>query len=305
MVLETLAVAVTTVLLVVNGVFSLFSWWGDAESLGMGRGTREVLTQTFSNTPYAPAPWTFAAWIFVFAAQFALLGHAWSYACRQRAERASSPLLYPVLGLANAVNIGYVYAVGHSAEQLSLALISVEALALCVCLAVVAASLRRKETGVADVGSCDKWCTRLLSLNALALSAGWAVICVFFHVSAVFGEDSDLHVETIATCVLCLLAAVTVSYFLLEATILDRYLRFVFVVYPMVVWWLGGVLARQWNDEFDDISRNNLLAFVLLVVFCGLFVVRLVLMVLFGCFRPLIRGGIKDDIMGLALIPYS
>ena len=304
--LETLALSVTTVLLVVNGVFSLFSWWGDSASLGMGRsGTRESLTQRFSVTPFAPASWTYAAWSVVFASQFAVLGHAWSYACRQKVERASSPLLYPVLCLAYLVNVGYVYAVGHSAAELSLALISVEALASCVCVAVVAVSLRWKETGLADLGPFDKWYTRLISLNALSLSAAWTLTCVLFHISSVLSEDSNLHEETIATCLLSLLGAATVSYFLLEATILDRYLRFVYIVCPIVVWWLGGVLARQWDGEFGDISRNNLFAFVLLVVFCGLFVVRLVLIVLFGCFRRQLGGGSKDDIMGLALIPYS
>ena len=272
----------------------------------MGRsGTRVSLTERFSGTPFSPASWTYAAWIFVFAAQFAVLGHAWSYAFRQKTERASSPLLYPVLCLANTVNLGYVYSVGHSAAALSLALISVEALALCVCAAVVGVSLRRKEAGLVDVGSLDKWFTRLVSLNALSLSAAWTVICVLFHISSVLGEDSELHRETIATCLLSLLGAITVSYFLLEATILDRYLRFVFIVFPVVAWWICGVLSRQWDGQFDDISRNNLFAFVLLVVFCGLSVVRVVLIVMFGCFRRLTSSGSKDDIMGLALIPYS
>ena len=304
-VLETLALAATTLLLAASAVLGFFSWWGDSRALGMGSGTREGLTERFAVSPFSPADWTFAGWIAVFAAQFSLLGHAWSYACRQKVERASSPLLYPALSLSSVVNVGYVYAVGHSARPLSLALVSVEALVLCVSVAIVGASLRRREIGLTDVKPVDKWCTRVLTLNALSLFAAWAVLCALFHLAAVFGEDTDLHGDTIATSLLSLLGAITVSYFLLEATILDRYLRFVFVVYPTVAWWVGGVLSRQWDGDFGQISRNNLLAFVLLVAVCGLFVVRLVLIVLFGCFRPLAGGGGKDDVLGLALIPYS
>ena len=295
---EAVVLAVTTVLMAANTILSLLSWWGDPHSLRMGRGTRAALTEHFSVTTFSPASWSYVAWVLTFVAQFAWLGHWWSYTCRQRVIRASSLLAHPFVWLASLVNVGYVYAVGHVATQLSLALIAVEALAFCACVGLVAFSLRRKDTGLDDLKPFDKWATRVLALNGLSLTAAWAVVCTLFHLSSILAEDTNLHGDTIATCLLSLLAAITIGYFLLEATILDRYLRWVVIVYPAVAWWVGGVLAL---GEFSDISRNNLFAFVLLVAVCGLFVVRLVLVVLFGCFRPLVGGGGRE---GIALIPY-
>jgi hypothetical protein len=265
----------------------------------MGEGTREGLTRPL--TPFSPAPWAFAAWVVVLAAQFAWLAHAWSYSCRQQTYRGSSSLLYPVFWVGCLVNIGYVWAAGHGAEELSLALISVQSLALCVSVATVALSLRRALTGLTDVKPLDNWFTRLVTLNALSLYAAWSVLSALHHLAFVLDRDSELHGDTVATCLLSLLASLTLSHFLLEVTVLDRYLRHVVVVYPAVAWWLGAVLDRHWENSFSDISRNNLFAFVLLVVTGGLFLVRLVLIAVFGCFRPLVA---RDDITGIALIPY-
>ena len=302
--LETVALGVTTVLLALNTILSLYSWWGDSRALALGRGTRERLTEDFSSTSLSPSAWVYSGWITVFAAQFSWLGHAWSYSCRQKVTRASSPILYPLFCVANLANVGYIYAVGHLAVQLSLALICIVALSLCVSVGVAAASLRRRETGLADVKPVDKWSTRLLQINALSLYASWSVILVLFHLAAVLREDTSLQRDTIATCALSLLSAITVGYFLTESTILDRYLRWSVVVYPTVAWWVGGVLSRHWDGEFSGISRNNLFAFVFLVVACTLTVTRLVLVGLFVRFRSLAGGGAREDIAGIAFIPY-
>ena len=300
-VLETVSLAVTLVLLAVNTVLSVYSWWGDADALGMGEGTREGLTTWRFRTPFSPAPWTFAAWVIVFAVQFAWLIHAWTYACRQKVERSISPLIYPVFWIVCCLNIGYVYSVGHLANELSLALIAAEAFTLCLAVGAAAVHLRSFVTGLKDITTADKWLTHLLTVNGLALYATWTVLSTLFHLASVLNEDSDLHVDTITTCLLSLLGSLTVSYFLLEATILDRYLRYVYTVYPAVMWWLGGVLD---DKDYNDISRNTLLALILLVVVGGLLLVHLVLMVVFCCVRPLVGGGGRDETDGVAIIPY-
>ena len=299
---ETLALALTTLLLGVNTSFAVYSWWGDA--LGIGERTREGLTTLKFRTPFSPAPWTFGAWLAVFIMQYVWLIHAWTYVCRQKTQRASSPALYPCFWIVNCINIGYVYAVGHLANELSLALIAAEAVILCVSIAIVAVSLYQNVNGLMEISTGDKWSTRLLTLNGLALYATWAIISTLFHTASVLNEDTDLHNDTITTCLLSLIAALTISYFLMQATNIDRYIRYVITVYPIVMWWLGGMLSEQWDEEFDGISRNNLFTFVLLIVVGVLLVVHLVLIIVFSCTRPLVGGGGRDDIDGIALIPY-
>lgn len=300
--LEIQALLLTAVLLVFNAVFSLFSWWGDADALGMGEGTREGLTSF--RTPFLPVPWAFSAWIVVFVLQFAWFIHACFYACRQRVERAIHPILYPIFWVASCVNVGYVYAVGHSVNELSLALIAVEAILLCFCVAVVAVYLRRLTTGPKDVPFIDKWFTHLITVNGLAFYAAWTLLSTILHIAVVLKEDSDIHNDTIGTCLLSLLSALIIGYFLLEITILDRYIRYVNTVYPAVIWWLVGILAEHWDKDFNGISRNNLFAFVLMLVVGVLMVIHFVLIWVFQRTRPFVGSGGTDDTDDVALIPY-
>ena len=303
-VLETLTLAVSSVLLAINAVLSVFSWWGEADALGMGVGTREGLMASRFRTPFSPAAWTFAGWIVVFAAQAAWLLHAWSYTCRQKVERTISPLVYPVFWITCCVNIGYVYAVGHLADELSLALIAVEGLIMCAAVALVAFHLRKLATGLKEVTCPDKWSTHIFSLNGLAFYATWVLLSTLFHVAAVLQNHTDLHPETISTTLFTIVGALSICYFLLEVTILDRYLRYVNSVYVTVIWWLGGTLAEQWDTDFSDISRNDLFAFVLLMAAGSLMLIHLVLIIVFARVRPFVGGGGSDDDDGAALIPY-
>lgn len=302
--LETQALLFTAVLLVFNTVFSIFSWWGDADALKMGEGTRVGLTSSSFRTPFLPAPWTFSAWIVLFVMQFAWLIHACTYTCRQKVERALSPILYPAFWVACCVNVGYVYAVGHLANELALALIAVEAILLCFCVAVVAVYLRKFVTGIKEITFVDKWLTHFITINGLAFYATWTILSLLFHIGTVLREDTDIHSDTIGTCLFCLLGALTIGYFLLEATILDRYLRYVNAVYPAIIWWLAGTLAEQWDNNFDGISRNNLFVFILILVVSGLVVVHLLLICVFARVRPFVGDGGRDDTDDVALIPY-
>lgn len=302
--LEAQALLLSVVLLVFNAVFSIFSWWGDADALGMGEGTRERLTSSRFRTPFLPVPWAFAGWIVVFLLQFTWLIHACLYTCRQGVERTLHPILYPIFWVACCVNVGYVYTVGHSTNELSLALIAVEAILLCLCVAVVAGYLRRLTTGPKEVPFMDKWFTHLITVNGLAFYAAWTVLSTLLHIAVVLKEDSDIHNDTIGTCLLSLLSALIIGYFLLEITILDRYLRYVNAVYPAVIWWLVGTLAEHWDNDFNGISRNNLFVFVLVLVVGVLMVVHFLLICVFQRTRPSVGSGGSDDTDDVALIPY-
>lgn len=286
-VLETLALLATPVFLAANAALSMYSWWGEPERLGMGDGVQEAIMASPYRTPFAPVTWTYAAWLAVFAVQGLWLVYAWSYACRQKRERTIFPGVYPAFWLACGLNIGYVYSVGHGMLELSLALVAAETLVMYVCVGFVARYLRAATTGLKDITRSDKWATHFLTLNGLAFYAAWLTIFTLLQLGAVLENNADVHPNTVGTILLSLLGALIVCYFLLEVTILDRFLRFVVLVYPAVVWWLVGTLIEHWNREFEDMSRNSLFVFVLMCVGSVLLVLHLVLILVFGCVRPM------------------
>ena len=271
----------------------------------MGDGSQKTLTSSRYETPFTPAPWAYAAWLVAFAVQALWVTHAWSFTCRQNKERAVSFAVHPTLWLAASLNIGYVYAVGHGSAELSLAMVGVETLVVYVCFAIAAVHLRKATTRLNEVTARDRWAGHLLAVNGLSLLVSWLTILTFFHLGVVLHDRADVESSTVGTIILSLLAALIVCYFLLEVTILDRYLRYALLVYPAVVWWLAATLFRNWDGEFAGIGRNNLFAFVLMCAVAALGVVRLLLVLVFYWVRPLASGGEGDGDDNIAeMIPF-
>ncbi len=131
----------------------------------------------------------------------------------------------------------------------------------------------------------DVWLTRILSLNGLCFYAAWTTIASLVSVSIVAQHSSHHSPSDSGTISLVLLTVTVIVYFLLENTLFDKFLRYVFSVYPVVIWALIGVLSKHWSD--DDAKRNNIYTLVLLLVVCLLSAVRIVLFIAFTIFRPL------------------
>ena len=74
------------------------------------------------------------------------------------------------------------------------------------------------------------------------------------------------------TVALSLLLIVVVIYATLENTVLFKVLRYVFSVYPVVIWALVGELSAHWGAPGEE--RNSRFTLGLLVVTVALFIVR-------------------------------
>ena len=72
---------------------------------------------------------------------------------------------------------------------------------------------------------------------------------------------------------------------ILENTVFDRYLRYAFAVYPVIIWALSAVVANNWDT--DNPTGPNIFSLVLLVLTIVLALLRIVLFIIFTIFRPL------------------
>ena len=132
----------------------------------------------------------------------------------------------------------------------------------------------------------DLWITRLLVTNGLVVHATWLAVATHINLGVVLQYFAGVASGTTGTIVLWVLSLVVLGYFALENTILDRYTRFIFMVYPVLIWALTGVLSAHWGKETPN-TNPSILTAMLLVLAVVLFLARAVLVVLFALFRPL------------------
>jgi hypothetical protein len=84
------------------------------------------------------------------------------------------------------------------------------------------------------------------------------------NLTAAVQYDADYNGSSAAYIALSLLAATVITYFILENTVFDRYLRYAFAVYPVVIWALSAVLAKKWSSS--NPSGVNVFTLVLVIV---------------------------------------
>ena len=83
---------------------------------------------------------------------------------------------------------------------------------------------------------------------------------------------------------LSLLTAEIIVWFLLEQTVLEKYVRYIYTIYPVLIVFLVGVLVEHWNRGMEA-SRNYIFALGVLVLVGVLQVARLVFAVIFYLVR--------------------
>ena len=271
-------------------VACVYAWWGDPGRFGLEESLRDAF-QGGHTLAIQPVLWVHAVWLLAFLWEAIWLLYAISFLCKQRTPRTISVGVFPLFAAACACNIGWVFSWGNQFPELSLAFVALQSILSLTAVAVLTVHLYKITPDVKYDFSCNINFAKIVVLNALMLYGVWSVIVTLINLGAVLQKDAGLHIETTSSVILSLLSSITVSYFILENTILDRFLRAVFVPYPLVVWFLGCVLAEQWQglDDFatEGQLRNVIFSLVLCCVVGGLLLVRCVLWLLFALFRPL------------------
>ena len=204
--------------------------------------------------------------------------------------------------------IGWFYSWGNEYPQGALAFILLMAISLYVAIGMLSYHLYRKTKDLEEEGQkCDLWMTRIIVLNGLSLYASWVSVATCLNVGIVIqyytptgaglgiegsgsaaesgngsggGLNTPLDVNSV-TVTLALLAFIVLLYFVLENTVLDRFTRFVLVVYPTVT------VQGQWN-KYEN-PQNQIFSLALLSVVILLACIRVVLLIVFACVRPVGR----------------
>ena len=307
---ETVLLALASVGFVANIIINVFAAGsvGDIAKFGFKNEIAVYRTQVI------PASWTFSIWGLIYAWQALWLLYGWSFVCRPRAQRTIFWGVYPMFLFVCGAIIGWFYTWGNEYPQGGLVFILLMTISLYAAIGMLSYHLYQKTKDLEKEGQkCDLWMTRIVVLNGLALYASWVSVATCLNVGIVIqyytptsagleiegsgsaagsgnGSGGGLNTPLAAdsgTVTLALLAFIVLVYFVLENTVLDRFICFVLVVYPTVIWALSGAVQGQWN-KYEN-PRNQIFSLVLLGVVILLACIRVVLLIVFACVRPVGR----------------
>jgi len=308
---ETVLLVLASVGFVANIIVNVFAAGsvGDIAKFGFKNEIGVYRTQVI------PASWTFSIWGLIYAWQVLWLLYAWSFVFRPRAQRTIFWGVYPTFLLVCVAIIGWFYTWSNEYPQGALPFILLMAILLYVAIGMLTYHLYRKTKDLEEEGQkCDLWMTRIIVLNGLALYASWVSVASCLNVGIIIqnytptvaalgltegsgsvagsgnGTDGGLNTPldvNSGTVTLSLLALIIVVYFILENAALYKFTGFVLVVYPTIIWALAGIVQGQWNKHENP--RNQIFSLVLLGVVILLASIRVVLLIVFACARPLVR----------------
>lgn len=285
LVFELLLIFLASIAYAVKVGVCVYGWWGDPSTIALELSLPSAFLEY--SLPISPPLWTQALWLLIFSWEALALLLAWAILFRPRTPQLVFPVFYLFFTLVCLLHIGWVFAWGRKLLPVSLTLVAIQTVVLVVCMAILTTYLYYIRGSLKFYYSCNFWSTRLLVLNCTVAHATFSFILTLFNLAALLVSAANLAEETASTILLSILASCVITYFLLENTILDRFLRYVFASYPVVLWTLIGVLVGVWQGEESLTERNHLFVLVLTCVVGALLLLRVLLWCVFGCARPL------------------
>jgi len=144
----------------------------------------------------------------------------------------------------------------------------------------------------------------VLIQNGTAIYATWTTIASLINLNIAFQYAGHYDPEVTSLVCCSILIAIIIGWFILENTILDKYVRYIITQYPVVIFASGGIVDSQMAksasagpDSPDPIPESvAVLGWTVLSVASALFLFRLAIVIYRFKFQPLYSG---DEPSGL------
>lgn len=281
-VVELIILIVTSVVLLV--VF-ITNGLANVPNVGFANNTGDISDRFYLQV--TPAGWTFSIWGVIYFWQVLWILYTWSFVFRPSTPRTVSWITLLLYTCGNLCNIIWIYVWGNTYPQVAFPFIFLIWAFLVAAIAIETVQLDRV-TPVMQTQmkyKIDLWITRLLVTNGMVIYVTWLTAATHINFGIVLQYFANVSPITTGAVVAWLLSVIILGYFALENTILDRFTRFIFMVYPTLIWALSGVMSAHWGQEDPDTAPVLTLLLLLLVII--LFIARVILVILFAFFRPL------------------
>ncbi|XP_013413395.1 uncharacterized protein LOC106175794 [Lingula anatina] len=239
-----------------------------------------------------PAGWTFSIWGIIYFWQVCFLIYALVSLCRKgpKGYLYVNPGLLPAgtfifYIVNNLCNISWLFL--WDRQILWGALIVIALMPFTLWVALVFCHLRLDSIAYQLIGmnsGKDIWLIRFLVQNAMAFYATWVTIATLLNLSMVLSYVTKAVTQDVAcTIALGILSAEITTWFILETFVLDRYVRYTFAPYPVIIMALIGSMSKNW----DPTKRNSIFTAVLLGIAGVLTIVKVSVIIYRHIKRPL------------------
>ena len=220
-----------------------------------------------------PAGYTFAIWSIIFIWQGVWVAYAWSFLCRSKAYRTINTGVYIGFAAVNALNITWVFVWGYLHITIACGVLFGLNVFFYPTIGLLVGNFYKNSSKSDNLDNILTW---VLPINGVFFYATWTTIASLINLAVILQYTATIGIFTATqsgTVSLSLLLIVLVIYSTLENTVLFNALRYVFSVYPVVIWALIGELSVHWGAAGEE--RNSQFTLGLLVVTVALFIVRI------------------------------
>ncbi|KAG9283315.1 hypothetical protein AMEX_G2070 [Astyanax mexicanus] len=270
------------------------------------QGTGPFLRKTANisdqyNTQITPSGWTFSIWGVIYFWLTALLIYIVSTIFRRNAygQMYCSPAVLPygffISWTVNIlINIAWLLLWDREVMIGALILLALVAFTNYLTIFFSCHGLKIYGAWLNKYHNIDLWCIRVLVQNGLAVYATWTSIATLINLAIVVSYNGSMDRSDAATLSLSLLLVEVAAWFILENFVIDKHVRYILTVYPVIIVALSGNMTKNFDRSAP--SRNAIFTAALLALACVLFAVKVCLMVWRHLKRPLYSGSDEEEV---------
>ncbi|XP_039983481.1 uncharacterized protein si:ch211-161h7.5 [Xiphias gladius] len=236
------------------------------------------------DTQITPSAWTFNIWSVIYIWLTAMIIYILTGLCRKNGYGYvyCSPAVLPYGFLISwclnlCLNIGWLLVWDRGAMIAALVFLI---LVICTNYSMICFTcygLHIYGAWLEKYHKADLWLLRVLVQNGVMIYTTWTTIATLINLTIVLTYDAKMSPADAATISYSILTVLLLVWFVLENVVLDKHVRYILIIYPVVIWGLSGNLDK--NFDAKSPSLNGIFIAVLLAIASVLFVVRIVLVV--------------------------
>ncbi|XP_061569412.1 uncharacterized protein si:ch211-161h7.5 [Cololabis saira] len=251
-------------------------------------------------TEITPSGWTFSIWSIIYIFLALVLVYTLSGICRRNTYGyvyCSPPVLpygFFVSWCLNLIlNIGWLFLWDRKIMPAALVFLILVTLTNYTTIFFSCYGLKNYGAWLNKYHKVDLWLHRVLVQNGVAIYATWTTIATFVNLDVVLTYDTNISSTDASTISLSLLTVVLFVWFVLENSVLEKHVRFILTIYPVVIWALTGAFTK--NSNAAVLTRNNFFIAGVLGMACVLCAARVFLVIQKQIKKPIYRDVNPDD----------
>ncbi|XP_061778422.1 uncharacterized protein LOC133569816 [Nerophis ophidion] len=244
-------------------------------------------------TQITPSGWTFIIWSVIYVSLALLMVYVLASLCRRNefGLMSCSPArltlgFYLTWCLNFTFNIGWLFLWDRRLVSVALAFLLVVVFSSYLLVFFSCYTLHTYGAWLQKHNAMDLWLLRVLAQNGICIYATWSTIATLLNLAVVLNVSAKLSLTHAATVSLAILAVLLCVWFAAEMLLLDRHVRYILSIHPVVIWALTGSIT---NNYTAAPTPNGIFVAVLLALACVMFVARVAVTIWRHINRPLYR----------------